>query len=165
MCVVLSPPPVLSPNGSCIGLVCSFPLLPWRLASQPRRREVTASYNSIQLTNTCTHNSKTGLEQTHTHTKHIHSCIQQTARLTPKGRFIIEVLFQKGVFQILVILLAPLQFEMNVLTLFAGQCASIIWKTCITVTLCAIWRHRGSVIAFFFLSPWNNTGIFSLRAV
>lgn len=112
-------------RGLCIGLVCSFPLLPWRLASQPWRREVMASYNSIQLTNTYTHNSKTAWGE-HTHTKYIHSCIQQTARLTPKGRFIIEVLFQKGVFQLLVILLAPLQFEMNVLTLFAGQCASII---------------------------------------
>ncbi len=101
-----------------------------------------------------------------THTKYIHSCIQQTARLTPKGWFIIEVLFQKGVFQLLVILLAPLQFEMNVLTLFAGQCASIIWKTCITVTLCAIWRHRGSVIAFFFSFPLKeHRNIQSVRRI
>ncbi len=156
----------LMDRGLCICLVCSFPLLPWRLASQPWRREVTASYNSIQLSSqTHAHTTQKRAWREHTHTKYIHSCIQQTARLTPKGRFIIEVLFQKGVFQLLLILLAPLQFEMNVLTLFAGQCSSIIWKTCITVTLCAIWRHRGSVIAFFFLSPSKNTAIFSLRAV
>ncbi len=100
----------------------------------------------------------------HTHTKHIHSCIQQTARLTPKGRFIIEVLFQKGVFQLLVILLAPLQFEMNVLTLFAGQCASIIWKTCITVTLCVLSGVTGAVWLLSFLFPPQRTPQYSVRA-
>lgn len=91
----------LMDRGLCIGLVCSFPLLPWRLASQPRRREVTASYNSIQLTNTCTHNSKMGLERRHTHThtltKYIYTLMHATnSSFNPKGTIYNRSITSKG---------------------------------------------------------------------